>query len=56
MYSTEIKPEENPDSRLPRFLLDKVYSKYDQPPHISDESNIENIEWMINDTINHTVF
>ena len=48
-YWILIKPEENPDSRLPRILLDKVFSKYDQPPHISDESNIENIEWMIND-------
>ena len=48
-YWVLIKPEENPNSRLPKFLLDKVYSKYYQPPHISDESNIENIEWMIND-------
>lgn len=44
-----IKPEENLNSCVPKYLPNKVFTRYNFPPTNPSEPNIENIKYMIND-------
>ena len=44
-----IRPEEKPVSQVPKYLPNKVFTRYNFPPTNSSEPNIENVKYMIND-------